>query len=38
MAGVPSGSYTYHAWRPGSETTTGTAAVEAGRRLEIRWP
>jgi plastocyanin len=38
MAGVPSGSYTYHAWRPGDETRTGIVAVEAGRRLEIRLP
>jgi plastocyanin len=39
MAGVPSGSYTYHAWRPGGQTTTGLVAVDAAvRRLEIRWP
>jgi plastocyanin len=38
MAGVPSGSYTYHAWRPGGQTTTGPVAVNALRRLEIRWP
>ena len=38
MAGVPSGTYTYRAWRPGGETTSGTVAVDAGRRLEIRWP
>ncbi|MBK5296368.1 MAG: hypothetical protein JJE40_04355 [Vicinamibacteria bacterium] len=38
MADVPNGSYTYHAWRPGGETRTGTVAVESGRRLEIRWP
>lgn len=38
MADVPSGSYTYHAWRPGGETTTGKVAVAPGRRLEIRWP
>jgi plastocyanin len=37
MAGVPSGSYTYHAWRPGGDTTTGTVAVEPGRPVEIRW-
>ena len=38
MAGVPRGSYTYHAWRPGGQTTTGLVAVDAVRRLEIRWP
>ena len=37
MAGVPSGAYTYHAWRPGGDTTTGTVAVEPGRPVEIRW-
>ena len=38
MAGVPNGTYTYRAWRPGGQTTTGTVAVESARRLEIRWP
>lgn len=35
---VPAGSHTYHAWRPGGDTTTGTIVVEPGRRVEIRWP
>jgi plastocyanin len=38
IADVPTGSYTYHAWRPGGDTTTGTVEVEPGRRVEIRWP
>jgi plastocyanin len=38
MAGVPNGTYTYRAWRPGGQTTTGTVAVESARHLEIRWP
>lgn len=38
IAGVPSGSYTYRAWRPGGQTTTGTVTVESNRPLEIRWP
>ncbi len=38
IAGVPSGSYTYRAWRPGGQTTTGLVTVEPGRPLEIRWP
>ena len=37
MTRVPHGSYTYHAWRPGDETTTGTVTVQAGTRLEIEW-
>jgi plastocyanin len=35
---VPEGTYTYHAWRPGDETTTGKVTVRAGARLEIDWP
>ena len=35
---VPQGSYTYHAWRPGDQTTTGTVAVQAASWLEIDWP
>jgi plastocyanin len=38
MTDVPNGTYTYRAWRPGGQTTTGTVAVESARRLEIRWP
>ena len=38
IAGVPGGSYTYRAWRPGGDTTTGTLVVEPGRPVEIRWP
>lgn len=38
LVGVPLGSHTYHAWRPGGQTTTGTVAVGADRKLEIRWP
>jgi plastocyanin len=38
MTGVPSGTYTYRAWRPGGQTTSGTVVTDAGRRLEIRWP
>jgi plastocyanin len=38
LAGVPLGSYTYHAWRPGGQTTTGIVVVGADRKLEIRWP
>ena len=38
IARVPQGSYTYHAWRPGDQTTTGTVAVQAASWLEIDWP
>jgi plastocyanin len=32
------GTYTYHAWRPGAEELTGSAAVDEQRSLDIRWP
>ncbi len=38
IARVPQGSYTYHAWRPGDQTTTGTVAVQVASWLEIDWP
>ena len=38
LPGVPTGAYTYHAWRPGGQTLQGPIAMEPGRRLEIRWP
>jgi plastocyanin len=38
IEGVGRGSYTYHAWRPGGPELTGSAVVEAGRSLDLRWP
>jgi plastocyanin len=38
IPGVPDGSYTFHAWRPGAKTIDGKVSVGAGKRLEIRWP
>ena len=38
IASVLPGSYTYHAWRPGGTELTGSAALEAGKPLDIRWP
>jgi hypothetical protein len=38
IAGVPSGSYTYHAWRAGSEQATGTLVAAAFRQVEIGLP
>ena len=37
VAGVPAGTYTYHAWRPGGQPLTGTVTVDGTRPLEIRW-
>jgi hypothetical protein len=38
MAGIPPGTYTYHAWRPGAEILAGSIAVAAGTLLDVRWP
>jgi hypothetical protein len=47
ISGVPAGSYTYHAWRPGGAEITGTVTVAAGRgsaatadpaEFAIKWP
>ena len=39
IAGVPPGTYTYHAWRPGRADLAGSAVVGPGTAsLEIRWP
>jgi plastocyanin len=35
---VATGSYTYHAWRPGADELTGSALVDARTTLDIRWP
>jgi plastocyanin len=37
IAHVPSGTYTYHAWRPGGEMLTGSVTVDATRQLDIQW-
>jgi plastocyanin len=37
IAGVPAGSYTYHAWRPGGQPLTGSVSVDGNNPLEIRW-
>jgi len=36
MASIAPGTYTYHAWRPGSATITGTWDPE--KPLDVRWP
>ena len=38
IAEIPAGAYTYHAWRPGGDTLTGSAAVHAGTSLDVKWP
>jgi plastocyanin len=37
MAGVPDGTYIYHAWRPGGQPLTGSVSVDGKNPLEIRW-
>jgi plastocyanin len=37
ISGVPRGTYTYHAWRPGGKSLTGSITVDAARPLEIQW-
>ena len=37
LGGVPAGTYTYHAWRPGGDELTGTVTVGAGKTLELKW-
>ncbi len=37
ISGVPPGTYTYHAWRPGGQPVTGSIAVDGTTPLEIRW-
>jgi plastocyanin len=38
IASVAPGTYTYHAWRPGSAILTGASVVDPERPLEVRWP
>ena len=44
LAGVPAGSYTYHAWRPGGKEVTGAVSVGGSQApagpatLEVQWP
>lgn len=38
ISGVPTGTYTYHAWRPGGQPLTGSITVDGNTPLEIRWP
>ena len=37
ISGVPAGTYTYHAWRPGAQPLTGFVTVDGTHPLELRW-
>jgi plastocyanin len=37
IAGVPPGTYTYHAWRPGGQLLTGSVTIDGNKPLEIHW-
>jgi hypothetical protein len=35
---VPSGHYTYHAWRAGTEIISGQVDVNGESPFDVRWP
>jgi plastocyanin len=35
--GVPPGTYTYHAWRPGGPPLSGSIIVDGNQALQIQW-
>jgi len=35
---LPAGTYTYHAWRPGGATLTGSMSLDHVTPVEVRWP
>jgi plastocyanin len=35
---IPIGTYTYHAWRAGVETISGSVTVDPETPLDLRWP
>jgi plastocyanin len=37
IALVPSGTFKYHAWRPGGPELTGTVTIDTGQPLDIHW-
>jgi len=37
IAAVPEGAYTYHAWRPGRQDLTGSAALGVDSVLDLQW-
>jgi plastocyanin len=38
ITSLPPGAYTYHAWRSGGTDLTGSAVLDAGTPLDVRWP
>ena len=38
LSGAPSGTFTYHAWRPGGTILSGSATLHAGGVLDVQWP
>jgi plastocyanin len=38
LAGVPAGTFTWHAWRPGGEIVSGSIWVYPGAVLDVQWP
>jgi plastocyanin len=38
ITGVPAGTYTYHAWRPGGPEITGSVTLRPETPLDISWP
>jgi plastocyanin len=38
LADVPTGSYTFRAWRAGGSPQSGTVVIEPGTRLDVQWP
>jgi plastocyanin len=37
ITGIPAGTYTYHAWRPGGQQLTGSVTVDGTRSLQLQW-
>ena len=37
IAGVPPGPYSYHAWRAGGDSLTGSVTVDGNQTLDIHW-
>ncbi|MCM3881520.1 MAG: carboxypeptidase regulatory-like domain-containing protein [Vicinamibacterales bacterium] len=37
LPNVPPGTYTYHAWRPGGETLTGSITIGSTKTLDVKW-
>jgi hypothetical protein len=38
IRGVPAGTYTYRAWRPGGAILGSRVVVDADTRLNVEWP